>query len=75
MDLVYEGGPTHCVRNALGGWLKSAFKPPMGVKAFKRTLQEMPGIGGWYGTMPKECMIAWVIETTGPNEVRKPPRR
>jgi hypothetical protein len=27
MDLVYKGGPTHCVQNALGGWLKSAFNP------------------------------------------------
>ena len=30
MDLVYKGGPTHCVRNALGGWLKSAFDPIYG---------------------------------------------
>jgi hypothetical protein len=30
MGLVYKGGPAHCVQNALGGWLKSAFKATYG---------------------------------------------
>jgi hypothetical protein len=30
MDLVYKGRLTHCVRNALGGWLKCAQIPTYG---------------------------------------------
>jgi hypothetical protein len=39
------------------------------LKALKRTLQEMIGTGRWYGTMPKVCVIVWVMKTTAPEEV------
>ena len=39
------------------------------LKALKRTLQEMIGTDRWYGTMPKVCVIAWIMKTTDPEEV------
>jgi hypothetical protein len=45
-------------------------RSPTTLKAFKMTPQEVLGIGRWYGTMPKECMAVWVIETADPNEVK-----
>ena len=45
-----------------------ASKPTL-LKALKRTLQEMLGTDRWYGTMPKVCMIVWVMKTTDPEEV------
>ena len=29
----------------------------------------MLGSDMWYGTMPKECMIVWIMETTDLEEV------
>jgi hypothetical protein len=43
--------------------------PRTALKALKRALQEIPGSDRWYGTMPKECMTAWIMETTGLEEV------
>jgi hypothetical protein len=56
LDLYNEGN---------GGF---ASKPTL-LKALKRALQEMPGTDRWYGTMPKECMTIWIMETTGLEEV------
>jgi hypothetical protein len=48
-----------------GGFARS----PTVLKALKRTLQEVLGSDRWYGTMPKECIIAWLMETTDIDEV------
>jgi hypothetical protein len=48
-----------------GGFARSPTLP----KALKRTLQEMLGTDRWYGTMPKECMIVWIMVTTDLEEV------
>jgi hypothetical protein len=48
-----------------GGCVRS----PTILNALKRALQEMLGSNRWYGTMPKECMIAWVMETTDLEEM------
>ena len=39
-------------------------KTPTGLRAGKRTLQELLGSGRWYGTLTKENMIVWIILTT-----------
>jgi hypothetical protein len=39
-------------------------RSPMTRKTSKRALQELLGCDRWYGTMPIECMVVWVIETT-----------
>jgi hypothetical protein len=45
-------------------------KTPMALEALKRTLQELLGSGSrWYGTLTKGCVIAWIIGTTGPEEM------
>jgi hypothetical protein len=47
-----------------------ASKPTLCIlEALKRTLQEMLGTGRWYGTMPKVCMIVWIMKTTDLEEV------
>jgi hypothetical protein len=45
-------------------------RPPTALRALKRTLQEVLGIDRWYGTMPKGCMVVWIIYTTDPDEVK-----
>jgi hypothetical protein len=44
-------------------------RSPTLLKVLKRTLQEMLGSDRWYGTMPKECMIVWIMETTDHEEM------
>jgi hypothetical protein len=44
-------------------------RSPTLLKALKRSLQEMLGGVRWYGTMPKECMTAWIMETTDFGEI------
>jgi hypothetical protein len=34
---------------------------PTVLEALKRTLQELLGSDRWYGTMPMECMVVWII--------------
>jgi hypothetical protein len=47
-------------------------RSPAVLKTFKRALllQEMLGNDRWYGTMPKECMVVWILHTTVPEEVK-----
>jgi hypothetical protein len=45
-------------------------RSPTLLGALKRPLQEMLiGSGRWYGTIPKGCMTAWVMETTDFGEI------
>jgi hypothetical protein len=37
-------------------------KTPTGLKAVKRTLQELLGSDRWYGTLTKENMTAWIMD-------------
>jgi hypothetical protein len=48
-----------------GGFARS----PTALRALKTALQEILGSGRWYGTMSKECMTVWIMETTGLEEV------
>ena len=34
---------------------------PTVLGALKRTLQELLGSDRWYGTMPIECLVVWII--------------
>jgi hypothetical protein len=38
------------------------------LEALKKTLQELLGSDRWYGTMPKGCVIAWIIVLKGNRE-------
>jgi hypothetical protein len=38
------------------------------LKALKRALQEVLGSGRWYGTMPKGCVVVWIIVSKGDRE-------
>ena len=39
------------------------------LKALKRTLQELLGNDRWYGTLTKECIMAWIIVMTDREEM------
>jgi hypothetical protein len=34
---------------------------PTVLGALKRTFQELLGSDRWYGTMPMECLVVWII--------------